>query len=181
MTFFQECAILYFMENLVLIGMPACGKSTAGVLAAKTLGYGFIDSDLVIQTQEKCLLSELIEKRGIDGFIEVENKVNASIWAERCVIATGGSVIYGQEAMEHLSKIGKIVYLKLSFEEVKRRLGNIIVSRGVVIKRGESLKDLYEERVPLYEKYADCIIDCENMNIEETVRAICGEIKDRGN
>lgn len=153
--------------------MPACGKSTAGVLAAKTLGYGFIDSDLIIQTQEKCLLAELIEREGVDGFIETENKVNASIWADRCVIATGGSVIYGKEAMEHLAQIGKIVYLKLSFEEVEKRLGNIIISRGVVIKRGESLKDLYDERVPLYEKYADFILDCENKGIEETVRAIC--------
>lgn len=165
------------MDNLVLIGMPACGKSTAGVLVAKTLGYGFIDSDLVIQTQEKCLLSELIERKGVDGFIEIENKVNASIWADRCVIATGGSVIYGEEAMRHLSEIGKVVYLKLSFEEVERRLGNIIVSRGVVIKRGESLKDLYDERVPLYEKYADCVVDCENRSIEETVRTICEAVK----
>ncbi len=160
-------------DNLILIGMPACGKSTAGVLAAKTLGYGFIDSDLVIQTQEKKLLSEIIEERGMEGFIDVENRVNAAIWAERCVIATGGSVIYGAEAMEHLKSIGSVIYLKVSFEEIERRLGNIILGRGVVIRRGESLRDLYDERVPLYEKYADYTIDCDAHGVEETVHAIC--------
>ncbi len=160
-------------HNIILIGMPACGKSTAGVLAAKTLGYGFIDSDLVIQTQEKRLLSQIIEDCGTDGFIAIENRVNASIWAERCVISTGGSVVYGAEAMEHLRSIGTVVYLKVSYEEIARRLGNIILGRGVVIKKGESLRDLYEERVPLYEKYADHTIDCERHGVEDTVHAIC--------
>lgn len=165
------------MQNLILIGMPACGKSTAGVLIAKTLGFGFIDSDLVIQTQEKCLLSQLIERVGTDSFIDIENKINASLWAERCVISTGGSVIYGEEAMQHLKSIGKVFYLKLSYEEIAKRLGNIILGRGVVIKRGESLKDLYDERVPLYEKYADSIIDCEGHDVEDTVHAVCTEFK----
>ncbi|MBP5242773.1 MAG: shikimate kinase [Clostridia bacterium] len=161
------------MENLVLIGMPACGKSTAGVLVAKTLGYGFIDTDLVIQTQEKRLLSEIIEEKGIDSFIELENKVNSSIWADRCVISTGGSVVYGDEAMRHFAEIGTIVYIKLSYEEIQKRLGGILVSRGVVIKKGEDLKDLYDERVPLYEKYAHYTVNCEGLSVEETVHAIC--------
>lgn len=173
MTFFFFRVILYNMENIVLIGMPACGKSTAGVLAAKSLGYGFIDCDLVIQTQEKKLLSEIIAEKGAEGFIEIENRVNASLWADHCVIATGGSVVYGTEAMMHLSEIGKIIYLKLSYEKIKDRLGDFIVSRGVVIRKGNTLKELYEERIPLYEKYANTIVDCEDKNIEETVRAIC--------
>ena len=161
------------MKNLVLIGMPACGKSTAGVLVAKTLGYGFIDSDLVIQTKEKRLLSDIIKRDGMEGFIQIENSVNASLWAERCVISTGGSVIYAAEAMEHLKSIGTVIYLKLSFEEIEKRLGNIILDRGVVIKNGETLKELYAERVALYEKYADYVIDCEKHGVEETVHAIC--------
>ena len=160
-------------KNLILIGMPGCGKSTAGVLVAKTLGYGFIDSDLIIQTQEKRLLSDIIKSEGVNGFIDIENKVNASVWADRCVISTGGSVVYCAEAMEHLKSIGTIVYLKLSYEEIQRRLGNIILDRGVVIKQGETLKELYKERVPLYEKYADYVIDCENHTVEQTVHAVC--------
>lgn len=167
-------------ENLILIGMPACGKSTAGVLVAKTLGFGFIDSDLVIQTREKRLLSEIIEQDGTEEFIKIENRVNASIWAERCVISTGGSVVYGAEAMEHLKSIGTVVYLKASYEEIARRLGNIILGRGVVIRKGESLRDLYEERVPLYEKYADYTVDCETHGVEDTVHAICTLAKKLG-
>lgn len=160
------------MDNLILIGMPGCGKSTAGVLLAKTIGYGFIDSDLVLQAREKCLLAELIEKKGIDGFIESEKEANRSIVADRCVISTGGSAIYSDEAMQYLKTLGKIIYIKLPYATILNRLGNIIVSRGVVIKRGESLKDLYDERVPLYEKYADFVVDAEGQTAEETVRAL---------
>ena len=167
-------------DNLILIGMPACGKSTAGVLVAKTLGFGFIDSDLVIQTQEKCLLSEIIDREGVAGFIAVENRVNASLWAERCVVSTGGSVVYGEEAMEHLKKIGVVVYLKVSYEEIARRLGNIILARGVVIRKGETLRELYDERVPLYEKYADYTIDCDGHGVEDTVHAVCALAKKLG-
>lgn len=170
-----------FMErnvsNLVLIGMPASGKSTVGVLAAKTLGLGFIDGDLMIQAHEKCLLSQLIERVGIDGFIAIENEINASVCAERCVISPGGSVIYGEEAMAHLREIGYVVYLRLSYEEIARRLGDIILDRGVIIRRGKSLADLYDERVPLYEKYADCVLDCDGNGIEETVHAVCSVAK----
>ncbi len=182
MTFFLRDGIMKNMENsrknIVLIGMPASGKSTAGVLAAKTLGFGFIDTDLVIQTQEKKLLSEILQEKGIEEFIRIENRINASLWAERCVISTGGSVVYGEEAMEHLRSIGTIVYLKASYEEIARRLGNIILARGVVIRKGESLRDLYDERVPLYEKYADYTVDCETHGVEDTVHAICLLAKD---
>jgi shikimate kinase len=160
------------MNNLVLIGMPACGKSTAGVLLAKTLGFEFIDSDLVIQKREGCLLSELIERKGIDGFIESERDANCSIRAEKSIISTGGSVVYCDETMQYLKKIGAVIYLRLSYKTIHKRLGDIPVSRGVVVRRGENLKDLYDERIPLYEKYADYTVDCEGQTVEETVQAL---------
>ena len=156
------------MENIVLIGMPGVGKSTVGVILAKELGYQFIDADLLIQKQEKRLLREIIAQEGVDGFIQIENQVNASIETDRTVIATGGSVVYGREAMEHLKKISTVVYLKLSYQALKKRLGNL-KNRGVVLREGQTLRDLYEERVVLYEKYADIVIDEENKGIEETL------------
>lgn len=158
-------------NNIVLIGMPGVGKSTVGVILAKELGYQFVDADLLIQKQEKRLLKEIIAQEGVDGFIQIENQVNASIEAERTVIATGGSVVYGEEAMEHLKEIATVVYLKLPYESLKRRLGNL-KNRGVVLRNGQTLKDLYEERVVLYEKYADVTIDEENKGIEETLQYI---------
>ncbi len=145
-------------NNITLIGMPASGKSTVGVLLAKRLGYRFIDSDLLIQEQEGCLLKDIIAARGLDGFLEVENRVNRNIEGGRAVIAPGGSVVYCREAMEHLSSIGTIVYLKLSYEELAGRLSNL-TDRGVALRPGMTLRDLYEERVPLYERYADITVD----------------------
>lgn len=165
------------MKNVILIGMPGCGKSTVGVLLAKMIGYGYIDSDLVIQTEEKKLLREIIAERGTEAFNALENKVNAGLWADRCVIATGGSVVYGAEAMAHLKEIGVVVYLKLSYREISRRLGDI-VERGVSIKDGETLRQLYDERIVLYEKYADVIVDCEGQTVEQSVRAVYAEVKD---
>ena len=159
------------MENIILIGMPGVGKSTAGVVLAKVLGYEFIDADLVIQQQEKRLLHEIISQEGTEGFLAIENGVNAQIQADRAVIATGGSVVYGEEAMEHLRSIGTVVYLKLPFEILQKRLHNI-KGRGVVRKEGQTLRDLYEERVILYEKYADIVIEEENRNVEETIELI---------
>jgi len=149
------------MKNIVLIGMPGVGKSTIGVILAKELGYQFVDADLLIQKQEKRLLKEIISEEGIEGFIAIENQVNASIEANRTVIATGGSVVYGREAMEHLGEIATVIYLKLSYKALRKRLGNL-KNRGVVLRDGQTLKDLYEERVVLYEKYADITIDEEN-------------------
>lgn len=145
-------------RNITLVGMPASGKSTVGVLLAKRLGYEFVDSDLLIQKQEKRLLKEIIAEDGLEGFMRIENQVNSEIDTENAVIAPGGSVIYYPEAMEHLGSIGMVVYLKLSYEDLKKRLGNL-VDRGVVLKDGMTLRDLYNERVPLYEKYADITID----------------------
>lgn len=159
------------MNNIVLIGMPGVGKSTAGVVLAKILGYRFIDADILIQEEEGRLLSEIIEEEGIAGFIQIENRVNRNIQTEKSVIATGGSVIYGREAMEHLSKIGKIVYLKVSYELLSKRLKDI-KDRGVVLAKGQSLKDLYGERTPLYEKYAHIVVDQEGLDVENTIQEI---------
>lgn len=155
-------------RNITLVGMPASGKSTVGVLLAKRLGFSFVDVDIVIQEREKRLLKEIIAQEGLDGFLDVENRVNASLDVDRSVIAPGGSVIYGKEAMEHLREISTIVYLKLSYEDVKKRLGNL-VDRGVVLKDGMTLLDLYNERVPYYERYADITVDETGQTVGETV------------
>lgn len=165
-------------NNMILIGMPGVGKSTVGVILAKVLGYEFVDSDLLIQKEEKALLRELIARYGLDGFLEIENRVNRSITAEKSVIATGGSVVYCQEAMEHLKEIGTVIYLKLDYSILRRRLGNL-QGRGVVLKDGQTLKGLYDERIPLYEKYADVVIDEKKLNVEQTLQKILEEIEKR--
>ena len=163
------------MKNIVLIGMPGEGKSTAGVVLAKVLGYEFIDADLIIQQQEGKLLREIIAEVGTDGFIEVENRVNSQIEVEKSVIATGGSVVYGKEAMQHLREIGTVVYLKVSYDILEKRLHDI-KGRGVVLKDGQDLRGLYEERVPLYEKYADITVCEDNLNVEQTIEKITEQL-----
>ena len=155
-------------NNVVLIGMPSVGKSSAGVVLAKVLGYEFVDSDLVIQKEEKRLLKDIIAEDGLDEFIRIENRVNSNLNVNNCVIATGGSAVYGKEAMEHLSKIGVIVYLRATFDTIDSRLGNL-EGRGVAIKRNQTLFDLYQERTILYEKYADVVVDLDNQDISATV------------
>lgn len=163
---------------MTLIGMPAAGKSTVGVLLAKRLGYAFVDVDLVIQEQENRLLKEIIADEGMDGFMAVENRVNASLDVQKSVIAPGGSVIYGEEAMEHLKSIGLVVYLKISFEELLKRLGDV-VDRGVVLKEGMTLQDLYEERISYFEKYADITVDEEGKNLGQVVDELRGLLEQR--
>lgn len=166
------------MNNIVLIGMPGAGKSTAGVVLAKTLGYEFIDADLIIQKEEGRLLKEIIDQEGIQGFLAIESRVNAGIEANRAVIATGGSVVYGEKAMEHLKATGIVIYLRLSYEALEKRLHNIR-GRGVVLREGQTLHDLYRERIPLYEKYADIVVEVGNRNVEETIEIITREYGDR--
>ena len=158
-------------NNIVLIGLPGVGKSTIGVILAKVLGYQFVDADLLIQQQEGKLLKDIIADVGTEGFIQVENRVNASIQAEKTIIATGGSVVYGKEAMEHLKSIGTVIYLKVSFEILQKRLADI-KGRGVVLKEGQDLCALFEERAPLYENYADIEISEEDLSVEETVEKL---------
>lgn len=158
-------------DNIVLIGMPGVGKSTVGVILAKILGYQFVDADLLIQEREGRLLKEIIAEKGVDGFIQVENDVNKSINSHRTIIATGGSVVYGREAMEHLAEIGTVVYLKLDLNHLKKRLGDV-KGRGVVLRDNQTLEDLFDERTPLYEKYADLEINEAGLTVEQTVEQL---------
>lgn len=156
------------MENVILIGMPGVGKSTLGVLLAKTLGYRFLDTDLVLQAQEGRLLREIIAAEGIDGFLAMEGRVCSELQADRSVIATGGSVVYSPEAMAHLRSMGIVVYLKLGYNALARRLGSL-KKRGVVLRPGQTLKTLYQERTPLYAQYAHLTVDCGGQDIEQAV------------
>ena len=158
-------------NNIVLIGMPGVGKSTIGVILAKVLGYQFLDADLIIQQKEGKLLKEIIAEVGTEGFIEVENRINASIECSKTIIATGGSVVYGKEAMEHLKEIGTVVYLEVPFSIIEKRLSDI-KGRGVVLKNGQTLYDLYMERTPLYEKYADLCVCEDGLDVEQTVELL---------
>ncbi|MBR4832495.1 MAG: shikimate kinase [Butyrivibrio sp.] len=162
-------------NNLILVGMPASGKSTVGVILAKILGYNFIDADIVIQKKDGRKLSEIIEKEGVQGFIDIENKVNSEIETEKTVIATGGSVVYGKEAMEHYKNIGKVIYLKVEMDILSKRLRNA-KQRGVVMREDQSLISLYNERGPLYEKYADITIDEKDHTMEEVIADILAKI-----
>lgn len=162
-------------KNVVLIGMPGCGKSTIGVVLAKVVGARFIDADLLIQESQGMLLRDIIARYGDDGFLKIENDVNKSIETENAVIATGGSAVYCTEAMEKYRENDIVVYIRLEYQELEKRLGNL-KRRGVVLKDGQTLKDLYNERTPLYEKYAHIIVDSDNMSVEELMDAICSEL-----
>lgn len=160
-------------SNIVLIGMPGAGKSTMGVVLAKVLGYDFVDGDILIQNEKGKTLQKIIDEVGPLGFIEVENEVLSKIETQSCVIATGGSAIYSEQAMEHLGEIGTIVYLKVSLEELCVRLGSLH-ERGVVMRDGRSmpLRAIYEERIPYYERYAEITLDCNGMDLRESVRKL---------
>lgn len=157
--------------NIVLIGMPGAGKSTVGVLLAKTLGMSFIDTDLLIQEKEGRLLQEIIDGDGIKKFLKIEENVVLQVDAKNSVIATGGSVIYSKNVINHLKERGKLIYLKLGYDEIERRINNMS-SRGIAIGKDQKLIDLYNERIGLYEKYADIIIDCSDATIEDVVQKI---------
>lgn len=163
------------MDNLILIGMPSAGKSTVGVLLAKKMGYDFIDTDLLIQKQEGKLLRELIAEHGTEGFLKIENQVNRDLETDKAVIAPGGSVVYCEEAMQHYKEIGKVIYLKVSYQEIRRRIGNP-KKRGVVLAEGQTLRDLYDERSVLFEKYADIVIDEGKLSLEDTITKVLQEL-----
>lgn len=156
-------------QNLILIGMPASGKSTLGVMAAKALGWDFLDTDVFIQTQEHRKLRDIIESEGIDAFRTLENRYVRQLHVNECVIATGGSVVFGAEAMAHLRGIGHIVWLKVSLDELQRRIGDI-VERGVLHRPGQTLADILAEREAFYHQYAQTTIDCTNRTPEQLVR-----------
>ena len=163
--------------NIILIGMPACGKTTIGTELAEKIGYGYVDSDSVIVAREGKRLPDIIAECGREGFLDIEAKVNSEICVDRCVIATGGSVIYRDYAMKKLKTMGKVVYLQLSYESVKSRLGDL-KARGVALKEGFTLKDLYEERTPIYERYADIVVALDGKTIAESVNAVAEAIRE---
>ena len=160
------------MANIILIGMPGCGKSTVGVILAKTLGIGFVDTDLIIQQQENRLLQNIIDADGINYFLDCEARAVKTVDCDNSVIATGGSVVYREDAIKHLKKSGKIVYLDVPLNEIKNRLNNIS-TRGIAAQKNDSIDDIYNERVVLYNKYADVIIKTNGESIEKTVEKIC--------
>lgn len=159
------------MKNIILIGMPSAGKSTIGVILAKTLGMQFVDTDLIIQKREKRLLQDIINTYGIDEFLKIEENSIIALEQNDAIVATGGSVVYSDKAMNFLKNKGTIIYLKISYEQMVRRLHNI-KTRGIVLDKKQSLRNIYDERIPLYEKYADIIIDCTNKGVEDIVESI---------
>ena len=164
--------------NITLIGMPASGKSSVGVVLAKRLGKKFVDTDIVIQEKYGKLLKELIEEHGDEGFREIEDEVNAGLDLDNSIISPGGSVVYGENAMRHLKEISVIIYLELSYTAIKSRLGDLR-ERGITLKEGQSLKDLYLERVPLYEKYADITVNEMKKSLAKTIDEICERLGEK--
>lgn len=162
--------------SVILIGMPSCGKSTLGVLLAKNLGLRFIDSDLLIQEREGRLLHDIIKNEGTNGFLKIENEVNASISDTDAVISTGGSAVYGADAMANFARLGVIVYIKISLSTMLSRLGDY-VHRGVVLPDGYTLADMYAERSELYERYADVVINADNGDISENLKLIAEAVE----
>lgn len=163
-------------QNIILIGMPGAGKSTIGVCLAKALGMSFLDTDLVIQEREGQLLQEIINRRGVAEFIAIESRIIRQIEVNRCVIATGGSAVYDVKAVNHLQTLGKLYYLKLPYDEIERRIQNM-ASRGIAIEKNQRLIDIYQERIKLYEQYADVTVECADKTIEETVQTMIDLIK----
>ena len=164
------------MSNIVLIGMPGCGKSTVGVLLAKALGMAFMDTDVVFQAKEGRKLQSIIEEIGVDGFLQKEEEVILGLDCRKTVIATGGSVVYGKRAMEMLHKNGTVIYIRLPFAEIERRLNNL-ATRGVTLRDGQTLEMLYQERIPLYEREADIVFDASDSTIDQTVAALARRIE----
>lgn len=164
------------MRNVILTGMPGSGKSTVGVLLAKTLGMEFLDCDLVIQSRENALLQDIINSRGIEAFLEAEQKALLSIRPENTVISTGGSAVCREKSMLHMGALGVVVYLRLSPRALAERVNNI-TSRGIAMEKGQTLEDIYRLRAPLYERYADLTVDAEGQTLEETVAAVAEAVR----
>ena len=162
------------MKNITLIGMPGAGKSTIGVILAKSLLCDFTDTDLIIQKKTGSSLCDLLKEKGTEGFLQLENDIICQQSFENTVIATGGSAVYGEGAMQLLKSISTVIFLKVDVAELEKRLSNI-TTRGVAMKEGTTISELYAERLPLYERYADITLDCTGLTAEECVERICYE------
>ena len=167
------------MKNIVLIGMAGSGKSTLGVLLAKALGIPFVDTDLILQERESNLLQNIINQYGIEEFLRKEEKALLTLDVDETVIATGGSAVYSPQAMQYLKENGTIVYLKVNYNEIEKRIRNI-TTRGIAIEKGKTLRDIYDERIPLYEKYADIVVDSQGKDFEESLEGILKKLKEKG-
>ncbi len=163
------------MDNIILIGMPGAGKSTVGVLAAKALGYTFLDTDLLLQARQGMLLQTILNIRGIEAFLSAEEAAIREISCGKTVIATGGSVVCEPSAMAHLKSLGKIIWLRVPLPELSKRLSDIS-TRGIALEPGETLKDLFQSRSPLYQKYADITVVASGQRLEETVAMLLREL-----
>ena len=159
---------MHHHENIVLIGMPGAGKSTVGVVLAKALGMQFVDTDILIQERAGRMLQEILDKDGPDVFKRIEEEAILSLQPHRAVIATGGSVVFSGDAMAHLRSAGVVVYLEISYDAMVKRLKNI-TTRGILLLPGRSLREMYDERIPLYERYADLTVACTGGNLESVV------------
>lgn len=166
---------MYNRRNIILIGMPGAGKSTVGVIVAKTLGMQFIDTDILIQDRTGRMLQEILNEDGPDAFGKVEEETILSLHPHNTVIATGGSVVYSEASMAHLGQAGVVVYLEITYEEMLMRLENI-TTRGIVLLPGQGLLDMYKERILLYEKHADLTIACSGKDLEHVVQSVIGAV-----
>lgn len=166
------------MDNVTLIGMPGSGKSTVGVVLAKMLGYDFLDADLLIQARQGALLQELLDRHGLDAFLDMERDAIRSIACRRTVIAPGGSCVLRADAMEHLKDLGRVIYLRLGFAELDRRITNLD-SRGIAFAPGQGLREVYHQRAPLYERWADLTVDADGQSLKETLQAVAHAINSK--
>lgn len=164
------------MDNIILIGMPGSGKSTVGVVLAKTLGMDFVDTDLLIQKREGKLLQQILDERGMERFLDIEEEVICSLSCRRCVVAPGGSAVCRAAAARHLKDMGMVAYIRLPLPDLTRRLRNI-KTRGIAAEPGQSLESIFSLRRPLYEKYADMILDAAGKTVEQLVAEIIGRLK----
>lgn len=163
------------MSNIILVGMPGCGKSTVGVILAKTLGLDFVDTDLIICKKEGSTLQKIIEEQGLEYFEKTECEVGSVLDVTDTVVATGGSMVLYEDAMEHLKSTGKVVFIDVDLPELERRITNI-TTRGITFKAGETLRDVYNFRREYYKKYADITVKISDSALEETVEKIVSQL-----